>query len=195
MSKDIVKEPKLKSEGEIREEVLKDYGLDPNEETHKDLIAKITSERIEVQKKISTAIGQKIKIRDGKDFYKKVLEDAKLDPKTGKKLESEKKVDEDKYVTKEELKQIQLRQSYSYLPDDEFDFINARANGDAEKFKKELDNPIIKTYLATNEAQARIAGATSSPSTRFKPSGEKEEDKNANELDKDLPVGFSSKKN
>jgi hypothetical protein len=183
--------PKLKSQDEIRLEVIKEYELDANEEANQKFIDKLTSERVENQKKISTAINQKIKVRDGKDFYKKVLEDAKLDPKTGKTLEVKK--DEGQFVTKEEFEKDRLRRQYSNLPDDEFDFINAQSKGSGKSFKDVLESPIVKTYLETNEAKTRIKGATSSPSTRFKPSG-KEEDKIADELDRDLPVGFSSKK-
>lgn len=185
------KEPKLKSGGEIREEVIKDFGLDPDEETHQDLINKITSERLDHQKKLSTAISQKINYRKAKDFYKQA---ATTEPEPKEPI-TPGEIDKDKYVTKEDLAKIQLRQAYSFLPDDEFDFINAQANGDAEKFKQVLESPIVKTYLATSEAQARIANATSSPSTRFKPSSVSEEDKIADELDSDLPIGFVSKKN
>ncbi len=197
MSKDI-KEPKLKNEGEIREEVIKDYGLDANEEANKPFIDKLTSERLETQKKISTAIGQKIKIRDGKDFYKKVLEDAKLDPKTGKPLEEEKKlnnqVDESKFVTKDEFARTQLRQTNSFMTDDEFNFVEAFAKGNNIDFKKALDNPIVKEHFENIDINSRIAGATGAPSSRFRKS-ENEDDKASKEFDRDLPVGFSSKKN
>ena len=199
MSNDIKDSPKLKSEDEIREGVLKDFGLDPDEETHKDLITKITSERMEHQKVVSTAIGQKIKIRDGKDFYKTKLTEAGLDPKTGKPLEKqkeEKKPDdskEDKYVTKDELARLELRRQHSQLTDDEFGFVEATAKGLGKSFKDVLDNPIVKNYLETNEVQARIAGATGAPSTRFKSGTDSEESKIEKEMDGDLPVGFSSK--
>jgi hypothetical protein len=194
MSKDI-KEPKLKSEGEIREEIIKEYELDADNEGNQKFISKLTSERLETQKKISTAIGQKIKIRDGKDFYKKVLEDAKLDPKTGKPLE-EKKPDnqEDKFVTKEEFARTQLRQEHSYMNDDEFSFVEAFAKGNNVDFKKALDNPIVKEHFENIDVNSRIAGATGAPSGRFKKS-ENEDDKISKEFDRDLPIGFSSKKN
>ena len=195
MSNDI-KEPKLKSEGEVREEVIKEYELDANEEANQKFISKLTSERLETQKKISTAIGQKIKIRDGKDFYKKVLEDAKLDPKTGKPLEVEKQVQvkEENYVTKEEFEKDKLRRQFNDLNDDEFEFVNSYAKGKGVKFKEALEDKFVKNYFETNDANNRIAGATGNPSSKFKKT-ENEDDKISKEFDRDLPIGFSSKKN
>lgn len=191
MPNGITKEPKLKSEGEIREEVIKDFGFDPEEETHQGLITKITSERLESQKKLTTAISQKINYRKAKDYYKTHPEKA-VAPKEEKSLVEK---EENKFVTKEEFEKDRLRRQYSYLEDDEFDFINAQAKGSGKSFNDVLESPIVKTHLESVNALNRIVGATSSPSTRFKASSEKEEDKIANELDRDLPVGFSSKKN
>jgi len=195
MSNDI-KEPKLKNEGEIREEIIKEYELDGDEEGNQKFISKLTSERLETQKKISTAIGQKIKIRAGKDFYKKVLEDAKLDPKTGKPLEADKQVQvkEENFVTKEEFEKDKLRRQFNDLDDEEFEFVNSYAKGKGVQFKEALEDKFVKNYFETYDANNRIAGATPPPSTRFK-SSDNEEDKASKEFDRDLPVGFSSKKN
>lgn len=200
MSKDNKKfEPK--GEDVIRQEVIKDYGLDPNEEVNKPFINRLTSERMDNQNKLSKAIEQKRNYRNAKDYYKTAAEKAGLDPKSGKPLEKKEdkpdqpKVDENKFVTKEEFARNQLRQSYSHLTDDEFEFVEAQAKGSGKKFKDVLETPIVKNYLETNEVNSRIAGATGSPSSRYRTSGSSEEDKISKELDSDLPVGFSSKRN
>jgi hypothetical protein len=194
MSKDI-KEFKSKDENTIRGEVVKEYELE-DDDNNKKFIDKLTSERMETQKKISTAIAQKIKVRDGKDFYKQVLADAKLDPKTGKPLEEKKtnSNDEEKFVTKEEFAKDKLRRQYAYLNDDEFEFVNAYAKGSGKEFKDALKTEIVKEHFETIDVQSRVAGAIGSPSTRFKSSSTSEEDKISKEFDRDLPVGFSTKK-
>jgi hypothetical protein len=190
------KEFSPKDESTIRQEVITEYELDPNEEVNKKVIDKLTSERMETQKKISTAIAQKIKVREGKDFYKQVLADAKLDPKTGKPLEEKKQVqnEEEKFVTKEEFEKDKLRRQHSDLTDDEFEFVNAYAKGSGKSFRDALKTEIVKEHFETIEVQSRVAGATGDPSTRYKSSSASEEDKIASELDRDLPKGFSSKK-
>jgi tRNA U34 5-carboxymethylaminomethyl modifying enzyme MnmG/GidA len=178
-----------KGEDVIREEVIKDFDLKP--EDHEDLIKKLTSERMENQKKLSKAIEQKIDYRNAKDFYKQKAEPVK----PGEKKEAKTEIDESKFVTKEEFEKTQRRNQYSYLTNEEFDFVNALAKGTGKKFEECLDEPIVKEHLESNEAQTRIAGATGSPSTRFKTSSEPKEKKIAKEFDKDYPVGFAPKKN
>lgn len=65
-----------KGEEDVRAEVIEDLGLDVEE--HSELIDKITAERLEHQKSLSTAIRQKRDkakaledMKKGKDFYKK----------------------------------------------------------------------------------------------------------------------------
>jgi hypothetical protein len=193
---DDIKEFTPKTAEEVTAEIIKEYGLDAGEEANKPFIEKLTSERLENQTKLSTAITQKISHRKEKETYEKFLVDAKLDPKTGKPLE-EKKPDEVKpeFVTKEEFARANLRQTYSYMTDDEFGFVEATAKGMGKSFKDVLETPIVKSHFETIDAQNRIAGATGAPSTRFKSSESTEEQKIAKEFDRDLPVGFSSKKN
>lgn len=76
---------KPKGEEDVKAEVIKDLGLD--EETQKELITKITDERLEHQKTLGTAIRQKRdkakaldEMEAGKDFYKGK---AGLKPKKG----------------------------------------------------------------------------------------------------------------
>lgn len=198
MSND-VKAPKLKSEEEIRSEIISEYELDSEEESNQKFISKLVNERMDTQKKLSTAIKQKINYRNAKDFYKTNAEQAGLDPKTGKPLDKKKEEpnnsEEDKYVTKDELARLELRRQHHNLTDDEFEFVEATAKGLGKKFKDVLDSPIVKNYLETSEVQNRIAGATGAPSSRFKSGTDSEESKIERELDGDLPVGFSSKTN
>ena len=198
MSKDI-KEFKPKTAEEVTAEIVKEYELDPEAEENKKFITKLTSERLENQKKISTAISQKIKYRKGKDFYKGNLTNAKLDPKTGKPLETKEELknnefDKDKFVSKEEFERTTLRQTYSYMTDEEFGFVEATAKGMGKGFKDVLETPIVKSHFETIDVQNRIAGATGAPSNRFKSNESSEADKTAKEFDRDLPIGFSSKK-
>jgi hypothetical protein len=179
-----------KSEETIREEVIKDFALNPDEQ--KDLVDKITSDRVNSQKKISKAIEQKIHYRNRKEFYKK---------EAGLKKEPEKKevklgeIDPNQFVTKKEFEEKELRNRHSYLTDEEFDHVNALAKGTGKKFEECLNDKIVKEYLESHEALNRIANATGNPSNRFRPSGDTKEKKIAQELNRDLPVGFTPKKN
>lgn len=192
------KVPTLKSEGDVRAEIIKDYGLDPNEEANKPFVEKLVKERMETEKKISTAIGQKINYRKAKEFYKTNAKKAGINPKTGEPVKKEKNQEpplEEKFITKEEYEKDRLRRQYSDLNDEEFEFVNSYAKGKGVKFKEALEDKFVKNYFETNDANNRIAEATHAPSNRFKSNEHGEEDKIAKEFDRDLPVGFTTKKN
>ncbi len=178
-----------KGEETIREEVIKDFGFNPDDQ--KDLIDKITSERMESQRTLTKAIEQKIHYRNRKNFYKAKANTTK---EPVKKEDNHTQIDTSNFVTKDELEKRDLRHKHSYMSDDDFNFVDALAKGKGKKFEECLDDPIVKEHFEGIEARNRIAGATSAPSHRFKSSGETKEQKIANELNRDLPVGFAPKK-
>ncbi|MFH1052762.1 MAG: hypothetical protein V1779_17720 [bacterium] len=204
------KEIKPKGEDEIRELVIEEYGLDADDEANKPFIDKAVekelayqNERIENQKKLSKAIEQKKSWRDKATQVLAEEDDENLDengnpkPKkddTPQGQENEKLSKLEKEM--EELKTGQHRQKYPNLTDEEYNSINALAKANGKTFEDTMENnPIAKNYLENAEVKQRVSGAIKAPSNRMKPGQtETEDDKIANELDSDLPTGFSSKK-
>jgi hypothetical protein len=209
-----------KSEEEIRQSVIADYDLDPNDDETSGFIDKAVKKELDWQtekfelskknqeneKKLSKAIEQKTHQRTEKEELKAKL-DALLsddennnqpnstpEPTTPKpdneELSSLKK-------TVEEIKTSQHRQKFSLLSEDEYSTFNdlAKANG-KEFFDDDMlaNNPVIKNYMESNKVKERIENATTAPSSRSSSQGKTEEDKISIELDRDLPPGFSSRK-
>ena len=103
-------------EEEINAQVIKDFNL--NEEDDADLIGKITKERLEGKKKLSTAIRQKIEHRTKRATAEKALEekgqspedDEKKDIKKDEEEKEEKKLDKklDAREKKRDLKALKV---------------------------------------------------------------------------------------
>jgi hypothetical protein len=192
-----------KGEAKIREEVIQEFeemGYDPNLEENKPIVEKMVdkelkleNERVESTKKLSKAIEQK---RQWREKATQVLseddEDGEPKPKGDENTQKPQEIDTSNFVTKEELH----RQKYPNLTDDEYTSINALAKSSGKSFEETMEtNPIAKSYLETAKINERVANATQAPSTRASAGQvETEGDKIANELDRDLPPGFSSKK-
>jgi len=195
-----------KSEEEIREQVVEDYGFDPDNEDEKSKIETAVkkeidrqNERIEENKKLSKAIEQKKKYRDKAQELASMKEDDEEDEDDDEEdkdkndnTQNQQQIDTSQFVTKEEM----YRQKYPNLTDEEYNSINALAKANGKTFEDTMENnPIAKNYLETSEVKQRVSGAIKAPSNRIKPGQtETEEDRIANEMDSDLPPGFSSKK-
>lgn len=189
-----------KSEEEIREQVIQDYQLADSDE-NKSFIDKAVekelnwqNEKIENHKKLSKAIEQKIKLRDSLKETDDEDEDGEPKPKGETPKDDDKLSKLEKEV--EELKTSQHRQKYPNLTDEEYRSINALAKENGKSFEDTVaNNPLVKPYFENSEARERLNGATTAPSNRTNATQVKTEDeKIADELDRDLPPGFSSKK-
>lgn len=195
-----------KGEDEIRKEVITEFGLDPDNEDNKPFIEKAVkkeidrqNERIESQKKLSKAIEQK---KQWREKATKILseddDDENGEPKP-KEDNTQKPENEELKAVKNELNEIKTslhRNKYPNLSDEEYNSIKAIATTNSKSFEETIEsNPIAKSYFETAQGKERIAGAMTSPSTRSSSAkAETEDEKVANELDRDLPVGFTSKK-
>lgn len=196
-----------KGEDVIREEVInefKEMGYDPDLEENKPLLdsmvkkgVEVENERLENHKKLSKAIEQK---QSWREKATKVLTEDDEDGETKTKVEPQ-PTDNDKLSKLEQeieqLKSSQHRQKYPNLSDEEYRSINALAKANEKSFEETIaDNPIAKTYFENSEAKERLSGATREPSNRISATQIKTEDeKIADEMDSDLPAGFSSKTN
>jgi len=181
----------------IREEVITEYGLDPEDDDNKEFIDKLTAEREAVQtreidhhKKLSKAIQQKIKVRD-QNTDEDDDDDEDGEANTPKENSVDKSsIDTSNFVTKDDLQ----RMKYPNLSDEEYKSINALANSSGKSFEDTIENnPIAKTYFESSEARERLSNVSKAPSTRSsKVDTPSDEDKIADELSSDLPVGFSA---
>jgi hypothetical protein len=179
----------------IREEVITEYGLDPENDDNKEFIDKLTAEREAVQsremdhhKKLNQAIQQKIKARgqkesDGDD------EDGDDETPKEKQIDKKSEIDTSNFVTKDDLQ----RMKYPNLSDEEYTSINALAKAEGKSFEDTIENnPIAKTYFESSEARERLSNVSKPPSTRSsKVDIQSEEDKIADDLSSDLPEGFT----
>lgn len=189
---------------QIEKQVINDLsGGDENfnAEDHKEAIERITKSRLKDQEELKNQY-------NGRDYYKKLVKENKIDPKTGKQIKDDKDDKKDKtpsnndnFVTKEELEErdrrIQHRQQYTQLSDDEYNTINAIAKAKNISFEDAIEkDPIAKNYIENTDAMNRLAGAIGRPSGRTNANKPKsEEDKIAEELSDGLPPGFSAKAN
>ena len=99
--------------------------------------------------------------------------------------------------TIDEIKTSQHRQKYSLLSEDEYSTFNALARAKGKEFFDDAmlnDDPVVKNYMESNKVKERIENATTAPSNRSSSQGRTEDDIISNELDRDLPPGFNSKK-
>ena len=189
-----------KSEDEIRASVIADYDLDATNEANKPFIDKTVkreldwqNERMDSHKKLSKAIQQK------QDWRKKATEifsddeDADIPAKPkGDDAPNKPSIDESKYISKAEMQEILHRQRFTDLSDEEYSSVKAIATQTGKSFEETLtSNPIVKNYLETNKANARISGGIHAPSSRASGAkAESEDEKVAKELSGDLPEGF-----
>lgn len=193
-----------KSEDEIRQEVINDYNMDADDEGNQSFIEKLTQERLSVQnekieshKKLSKTIKQKVNLRTKLEALGEVDEDEDEDDGEPKpKGDKPQEIDTSKFVSKDELNSTLHRQRYPNLSDEIYNSINALAKAEGKSFEETIENnPMAKSYFNDAEARERLNGATIAPSTRISATQTKTEDeKIADELDKDLPPGFNSKK-
>lgn len=195
------KEFKPKGEDEIREEVIKEFDLDPENEDDKGRIDKLVAREMNHQNSLGKAIKQK------KDYRTKLEEalnggdGADDNPDKGK--EGEQKptenqppkpdVDTSNLVNKDELEARLHREKYPNLSDEEYNSINALAKANNTSFEDAIENnPMAKTYFADAETRQRLERNSKAPSTRSNPGNTQTEDeKVAEELSDDLPPGYS----
>ncbi|MFC1886934.1 hypothetical protein ACFLZM_07750 [Thermodesulfobacteriota bacterium] len=189
---------------QIEKQVIKDLSGDDkdfNADDHKEAIDRITKSRIKDQEELKNQY-------DGRNHYKKMAKDNKIDLKTGKQIKDDKKdknkddkkttSNDDKYVTKEDLdkreKRIQHRQGYLQLSDDEYNTIDAIAKAKKISFEEAIEkDPVAKNYVENTDALNRVAGAINNPSTRTNANKPKsEEEKTAEELSDGLPKGYKA---
>ena len=197
------KEFTQRSEEEIRASVIADYDLDATNEANKPFIDKTVkkeldwqNERMDSHKKLSKAIQQK------QDWRKKATEifsddedgDSQPKPKGDDTNKGSEKNDEVESLKSElaDIKNTINRSKFSHLTDDEYQTVNAIATQTGKSFEETLtSNPIIKNYLETNKANARMSGGIHAPSSRVSGAkAESEEDRIAKELSDGLPNGF-----
>ena len=182
------KEYTPKGEQEIREAIIKEYDLDPEDDTNKPFIEKavkkeldwenkqveFSKKEIEHEKKLSKAIEQKIKIREQLKAVGTDDDEPKPDLKPKEDVVVETPKDNEKLTALEqkvaEMEQKALRSQYSHLEDEEFNAINNLAKAEGKSFEDTMsNNPLAKTYLETNKVSERIASATANPSNRTNP--------------------------
>lgn len=183
----------------IRQEVINDFGFDPEDDNDAQRIEKLTTERIERQEKdikhhekLSKAIAQKIKAKQQLDSDDD--DDDTEDPKGT--VEKKNEQSQTNAVTAEQLEARLHRERYPNLSDEEYTSINALALSTGKTFEDTIENnPIAKTYFESAESKARLDRVYRAPSSRSVPADTKtEEDKIAEELDTNLPEGFTTKK-
>ncbi len=179
----------------LKQEAIDKYGLDPN--TQGELIDKIVEDRFKDEEFKANEKNRTEKLRLERENLFKAKEYYKKNPqKPGpKKDDNPPKGDnnEDRYVTKDELKRFSHRQRFPHLSDEEYGYIEALAKTDKKSFEETLEkNPVAQAYMRTVDIDKRLAGAVKAPGTRVNPGEQKtEEEKVADELSTGLPRGFS----
>lgn len=199
-----------KGEDVIRNEVterFKNLGYDPSLEANKPLLDDMIKRELDVEaerekhhKTVSKAIQQKKKYREKVNELANTDEDDEEENENGEpKPKGEpntqtQQVDTSNLVSRDELQATLHRQKYPNLTDEEYNSINALAKANSKSFEDTVaNNPMAKSYFDNSEARERLSGATTPPSTRSSANHNKsEEEKIADELDTDLPPGFSS---
>lgn len=191
---------KPKGEDEIREEIISEYEFNPEDDSDKEKIDKLVNRELDHQTKLGKAISQK-------KSYRTKLEEALKgnegeedgdDDQEGEQPKEKKKevpqVDTSNFATKEEVETKFHRQKYPNLSDEEYTSINALATSSGKSFEDTVENnPIAKTYFESSEARERLSNVSKAPSTRSsKVDTQTDEDKIADELSADLPIGYSA---
>jgi len=179
-----------KGEDKIREEIIAALDLDPESDENESIIDKLVTRELEHQKTLGKAIEQK-------QTYRQRLEDVLNEekpevPKGEVDKKDETQIDTSKFVTKEDLQ----RMKYPNLSDEEYSSINALAKSSGKGFEETIEsNPLAKTYFESSEQRGRLESVQKNPSTRSTVVENKsEDDKIADDLDSNLPTGFTSKK-
>lgn len=138
-------------EDELKDKVIEDLGLDPDVDV--DLINKIVSQRIEDKKKLSEAIGQKIKYRT--QLFEKTSE-LKPEPKPeAKPKETEKDIKSEVFSILEEQRLEDID-----LPEELKQEVRKIAKLNNISVKKAAEDPYIQYKKQELEAAAKAEEAT-----------------------------------
>jgi hypothetical protein len=144
----------------LKSEILTDLGIeyDGNE----DMIDKLVERELKSEQFKASLHEDKTKHLKGKDYYKKKMEEAGLDPKTGK----------PKQITKEE--ETKVSKNYSLqdiralnkVHDDDIERVERFAKLEGIEISEALKNPDLQAILANREEQRKTADATNVSGSR-----------------------------
>ena len=162
-----------KGEDVIRQEVIEAFkgdNEDFDEESNKEVIDKITQQRMKDEEFKASLHKQKSKARQEAENYYKAKEYYKQGGKP--KGEKEPKGEETEYLTKQEFEELQKkqqeRQRWSMLEDHEYEFFQGLAQKEGKSISQIMEeHPIAKTYVENSTLNQRLAGASVSPGTRI----------------------------
>ncbi len=144
---------KVRSAEDVRAEIIEEFGFD--EAADKDRIEKMVNRELEKDKKLSTAIGQKIKYRDGKkdDTKTETKVDTQSSPAVGTKDDQMSILDQRALIKAD-------------VHDDDIDEVIGFAKFNKISIAEALKRPILVNTLAEKAEYRTTAAATNTGTTR-----------------------------